>query len=169
MSSDKFQEEMLRVLPRLRGYATALTGNRFAAEDLIQDTVERAWSKSDRWREDRDIQMWLHTIMHNLYVDQLRQKTPPVLSLDESTGHEVPANGELPDEVLNMRDIDNALQQLPWQQREVLLLISLQDLSYEQAAYVLEIPIGTVMSRLSRAREKLRLLIEPPTLLRAVK
>jgi len=144
-------------LPRLRRYARALTGERSAADDLVQDTLERALSRFHLWRQGSDLRAWLFTIMHNIYVNQTRSRIRhPQEPLDESDANELrsrePDWGEL-------RDIDEALARLPSDQRSVVLLVGVEQFTYEEAAQVLDIPIGTVMSRLSRGRERLRLLL----------
>jgi RNA polymerase sigma-70 factor (ECF subfamily) len=144
-------------IPRLRRYARALTGDRAAADDLVQDTLERALSRFHLWRRGSDLRAWLFTIMHNIFVNQVRSRMRyPHEPLDE------PAVDRLqyrePD-WSELRDIGSALARLPIEQREVVLLVGLEQFTYEEAARVLEIPIGTVMSRLSRARERLRALL----------
>ena len=152
---------IVELIPRLRRYARALAGDRSAAEDLVQDTLERAWSKFHLYQRGTDLRAWLFTVMHNVYVNQRRaaRSTTP---LDE----EMPelAQPARETDALVLRDLDAAIRRLPAEQREVLLLVALEDMSYEQAARTLEIPIGTVMSRLARAREKLRVMLSglPP-------
>jgi len=142
-------------IPRLRRYARALTGERSAADDLVQDTLERAWNKFHLWRRGSDLRAWLFTIMHNVFINQVRARAAmPVVPLDDEI-MELPAHTAQVDR-LEIRDLDAALIRLPDEQREVLLLIALEQLSYEETAKALGIPIGTVMSRLSRARERLR-------------
>jgi RNA polymerase sigma-70 factor (ECF subfamily) len=144
-------------IPRLRRYARALTGDRSAADDLVQDTLERALSRFHLWRQGSDLRAWLFTIMHNIYVNQIRSRVRQQQEpFDEQTAEAVrsqePDWGEL-------RDIDDALSRLPDDQRAVVLLVGLEQFTYEEAARVLEIPLGTVMSRLSRGRERLRLML----------
>ena len=154
-------DDIVVLIPRLRRYARALAGDRSAAEDLVQDTLERAWSKFHLYRRGTDLRAWMFTVMHNVYVNQLR-----------AARHNVPLDDEMPElarparemDTLVLRDLDAAIRRLPAEQREVLLLVALEDMSYDQAAQALEIPIGTVMSRLARAREKLRVMLSglPP-------
>lgn len=148
-----FESEVVALLPVLRRYAHALTGNAAWADDLMQDTAERALNKRLKWRPDSNLKAWLLTMLRNLYIDQLRKQ------------HEAPDGGEdgpWPSEPLQeqvdglfLRDVQRALYCLPLDQREVLLLVGLEELSYQEAAAVLGIPRGTVMSRLSRARERM--------------
>ncbi len=151
---------LIASIPRLRRYALALTGNRSEADDLVQDTVERGWRKLSLWRYSSDMRAWLFGIMHNLHIDQFRRRPPPFDPLDDDT----PTAPVKPTQAhgLELRDLANALQQLPIEQREVLLLIGLEEMSYEEVAASLAIPLGTVMSRLSRGREKLRVLMDSP-------
>ena len=149
---------LLAEIPRLRRYARALLGNRAAADDLVQDTLERAWARHALWRAGSDLRAWLFSIMHNLRVDQLRRPNPPTHSLDEEE-FEVPIRATQSDR-LEVMDIESALRQLPDEQREVLLLVALEGSSYAEIAAALGIPTGTVMSRLARGRERLRLLME---------
>jgi RNA polymerase sigma factor (sigma-70 family) len=141
-------------LPRLRRYARALTGDAAAADDLVQDTLERALSRVRLFRTGTRHDAWLLAIMHNLFVSQVRQYVahPFTTSFDES---DAAVRGTEADQ-LAVRDLDRALSQLSPEHRSVLLLISLEEISYEEAARVLNIPVGTVMSRLSRARDHLR-------------
>ena len=147
---------LVALIPRLRRYARALVGDRAAADDLVQDTLERAWAKLHLFRGGTDLRAWLFTVMHNVHVNQVRAARPTD-ALDE----ELPelAQRAVQGDALVVRDLERALAALPAAQREVLLLVALEDLSYEEAAQVLDIPIGTVMSRLARAREKLRVLM----------
>ena len=154
-------DSIVELIPRLRRYARALAGDLIAADDLVQDTLERAWSKFHLYRRGTDLRAWLFTVMHNVYVNQLRALRP-VAQLDE----EMPelAQPARETDTLVLRDLDAAIRRLPPDQREVLLLVALEEMSYDEAAGTLGIPIGTVMSRLARAREKLRAMLSglPP-------
>lgn len=144
-------------IPRLRRYARALVGERHAADDLVQDTLERAINKFHLWRPGSDLRAWLFTIMHNVFVNQLRARgARPEEPLDDAFDTAAAAP---PVDRLEMRDLDAALARLPAEQREVVLLVGLEELSYAEASKVLGIPIGTVMSRLFRGRERLRVLM----------
>ena len=150
-----FSTGLDQLIPRLRRYARALTGERAVADDLVQDTLERAWSKLHLWRSGSDLRAWVFTIMHNTYMNQVRGRNPVHLVPIDDEALEMAAHGTQTDP-FEIRDLDAALRRLPDDQREVLLLIALEGLSYEDAARALAIPVGTVMSRLSRARERLR-------------
>ena len=150
-------EQVLEHIPRLRRYARALVGDRHAADDLVQDTLERAWNKFHLWRPGSDLRAWLFSIMHNVFVNQVRSKRNEV----EKTMEEMPvvAARATQSDALEIADIERALRTLPDDQREVLLLVAVEGMSYEEASGALSIPIGTVMSRLSRGRERLRRVI----------
>jgi len=144
-------------IPRLRRYARALTGDRAAADDLVQDTLERALSRFHLWRRGSDLRAWLFTIMHNIFVNQARSRMRyPHDALDESEADTLHYHD--PDWT-DLRDIGGALERLPVEQRTVVLLVGLEQFTYEEAARVLQVPIGTVMSRLSRGRERMRVLL----------
>jgi len=149
-------QRLVELIPRLRRYDRALVGDRATADDLVQDTLERAWAKLHLYRRGTDLRAWLFTVMHNVHVNRVRAAriTDP---LDE----EMPelAQRAPQGDALMVRDLDRAITRLPAEQRAVLLLVTLEEMSYEQVAGTLGIPIGTVMSRLSRARDKLRALM----------
>jgi len=145
-------------IPRLRRYARALAGDRARADDLVQDTLERAMIKMHLWQPGSDLRAWMFTIMHNIFVNQLRGQPAGVSAGAEDEVHQVAVRATQSDR-LEIRDLDSALLRLPEEQREVLLLIGLEQLSYSETAAILDVPTGTVMSRLSRARERLRSLL----------
>lgn len=148
---------LIALIPRLRRYARALVSERAAADDLVQDTLERAWSKLHLYRHGTDLRAWLFTVMHNVHVNQVRAARPTATLEDDMPEL---AQRAVQGDALLVRDLERAIAALPAAQREVLLLVALEDLSYEQTARVLGIPIGTVMSRLARAREKVRALMQ---------
>ncbi len=143
-------------IPRLRRYARALSGDSHRADDLVQDTLERALAKFHLWRRGSDLRAWLFTIMHNVFINQLKARREDY-PIDDAL--EAGLQGAPQPDLLELRDLDAALRQLPEEQREVLLLVGLEQLSYAEAGKVLGIPLGTVMSRLSRGRERLRALM----------
>jgi RNA polymerase sigma-70 factor (ECF subfamily) len=149
---------MVACLPRLRRYARALVCERAAADDLVQDTCERAWARIGTWQPGSDMRSWLFSIMHNLHVDQRRRNTPETLPMDDADTET--STRPTQTDALEVRDIEAALARLPVEQREVLLFVALEDMSYEETARLLGIPPGTVMSRLSRARQRMRALIQ---------
>ncbi|WP_332813649.1 sigma-70 family RNA polymerase sigma factor [Ramlibacter sp.] len=155
--------ELEAQIPQLRRYARALTGDAWAADDLVQDTLERACDRWQLWKAGSDLRAWLFTLMHNLFIDGARRALRQAgqrVDIDDAAP-ELAAPPAATDQLL---DLQRCLMRLPEEQREVLLLVTLQDLSYEEVARVTGTPIGTVMSRLSRARSRLRELMEgtPP-------
>lgn len=154
--------ELQAQVPRLRRYARALTGARDGADDLVQDTLERAWLKRALWQPGTHLRAWLFAVMHNVYVNE-RRRWRPVEPLDTTDDGPLGAGepGHPADSRLALRDIERALAQLSDDQRAVILLVGLEQLSYAEAARALAVPLGTVMSRLSRGRERLRELLDP--------
>jgi len=141
-------------IPRLRRYARALVGDRYVADDLVQDTLERAWNKFHLWRPGSDLRAWLFTIMHNVFVNQARRRRYEVEELtDEMSAAAVRATQG---DQLELQDVDRVLRSISPEQREVVLLVAVEQLTYEEVSRALDIPIGTVMSRLSRGRERMR-------------
>lgn len=160
--------DLIEHIPRLRRYARALVRDPARADDLVQDTLERALVKLDLWQPGSNLRAWLFTLMHNLFVNQARARREMETALDEAL--DIPVSGGQM-EALTARDIQSALARLPEAQREVLLLVGLEQFAYEEAAQVLGVPVGTVMSRLSRAREGMRRLLSdaPAVPLKVVK
>lgn len=150
--------DLVSQIPRLRRYARALTGDRHRADDLVQDTLERAWKKGSLWRPGTKLDAWLMTLMHNVFVNQWHaMRREPTQDLDDLPAE--PAARPEQDDAFELRDVHAALARLPVEQRAVLLLVALDERSYEETAAILELPIGTVMSRLARARARLRHLL----------
>ncbi|CDY76004.1 RNA polymerase sigma-54 factor RpoN [Caballeronia glathei] len=169
------EHELLAHVPRLRRYARALVRNPELADDLVQDTLERALRNFEKFEAGSDLRAWLFTIMHNLFLGQIRKASARAshVALDDEgiAEREFATQGNQADR-LEVRDLDYALQRLPIDQREVVLLIGLEGMSYTDVALTLEIPLGTVMSRLSRGRERLRALMgsaQPARALRAAR
>lgn len=163
------RQAIVAEIPRLRRYARALTGSREAADDLVQDTLETALAKWRFWQWGRELRPWLFAIMHNRHVDQVRSGQRLHYQPDDELP--TPAANDTALDGLALRDLERALAQLPVEQREVLLLVALEELSYAEAARVLGLPQGTVMSRLARARARLRALLagEAPVELKVIK
>ncbi|HTD03801.1 RNA polymerase sigma factor [Undibacterium sp.] len=151
-------KQLVACIPRLRRYARALVSDHALADDLVQDTLERAWNKLALWRSGSDMRAWLFGIMHNLHVNQIRRPALATVAL-EGDAFDLPVRASQGDQ-LEVRDLHSALQLLPGDQRAVLLLVALEQMSYEEVASTLDIPLGTVMSRLARGREKLRAQME---------
>jgi RNA polymerase sigma-70 factor (ECF subfamily) len=155
--------ELLAALPRLRRFARSLTGNRHDGDDLMQSTVERVLHKG--LPDNVELLRWMFKVCRNLWIDDRRAHRvrqvahrEPELSEEPIVSGEAVALGEL-----TLREVERALALLPEEQRAVLALVAVEGLSYREAAEVLDVPIGTVMSRLARARAALVTQFEPST------
>src|SRR6266545_2387452 len=147
------------LIPALRRYAYALLRDRAAADDLVQDALERALLHWSSRRNGGDLRAWLFTILRNLHIGSHRQarRRGTAVALEES---DLPETAAAQDIVLETQDVLAALDQLPEDQKSLMLLVGVEDFSYDEAARILDLPIGTVMSRLSRARRRLRSIVE---------
>lgn len=156
---DRIAAEIEPLIPALRRYAYALTRDHALADDLVQDTLERALSRWYLHRQGADLRAWLFAILRNFFLGQLRQakRRGSHINLDDAPAMAVRANQETD---IEAKDMISALAQLPEEQQSLLLLVGVEDLTYQQTADIMGIPLGTVMSRLSRARAKLRDLID---------
>ena len=156
MTVEAKRDALLAELPRLRRYAMALLRDRTAADDLVQDSVLRALDRLHLWREGTNMRTWLFTIMHNLYANKMRSLARR--RDDRPLDAAVMTRGEAPNQLhaVALAQLGEALATLPDAQRETLLLVGLEGMSYRESAEVLDVPVGTVMSRVSRARETLR-------------
>ena len=142
-------------IPSLRRYARGLVSDVARADDLVQDTLERAWSRFSLWQRRGEIRAWMFGIMHNQFIDGVRaRRSRP----EDSAGDDLPevAQRATQSDRIEVRDLERLLQRLPAEQRAVMLLIAVEEMTYAEAATALAVPIGTVMSRLARGREKLR-------------
>ena len=148
-------------IPALRRYAWALLRDPEAADDLVQDCLERAVSRWPLRRRDGDLRAWLFTIEHNLFVDGLRRRRREGAKVEIDQAGTLPGPPGGQEDRLAVRDILTCLDALPDDQRVVILLVGVEDFSYAEAARAIGVPIGTVMSRLSRGRERLRQLLDP--------
>ena len=166
--------DLVAAIPRLRRYARVLTGEANRADDLVQDTLARAWEKRALWQAGTDLRAWLFTVMHNLFINQraLARRDAATVSID---GAGAPAEvwqlSVRPSQqaYVELREVVLQMGRLPAEQREVLILAAVEEMKYEEIAQVLDIPIGTVMSRLSRARDKLGRIINEPVPLKVVR
>jgi len=148
-------------IPSLRRYARSLTGDATAADDLVQDCLERALSRRHLWLQRGSMRAWLFTILHNVHANKVRYESrrPHLVPIENGNHASV-----LPtqDHALRLSQFAKALLQLPEEQRAVILLVGLEEMTYAESAKILGVPIGTVMSRLSRGRERLRQLTSGP-------
>ncbi|GLU31136.1 sigma-70 family RNA polymerase sigma factor [Trinickia caryophylli] len=154
-----FESDVIARLGQLRRFARALTGDPSWADDLVQDTAERALVRHSAFRAGSNLRAWLFTILRNLYIDQLRARREFAVDDESAPWRSLEAPRSEVDGLV-LRDVQHALYHLPTEQREVLLLVCVEELTYQEASTVLGVPIGTVMSRLSRAREHMRTLLD---------
>lgn len=149
------RDRLIAEIPHLRRYARVLVRGEQEADDLVQACLERALRKLHLWQSERRLRSWLFSIMHNIHIDRARTLacSRPALSLDDVAEPSQMANQE---ERADVSTVLAAVERLPHDLRDVLVLVAIRELSYAEAAHTLEIPLGTLMSRLSRAREKLR-------------
>jgi len=146
-------------IPRLRRYARALTRDAVAADDLVQESLARGLAKQHLWKEGTDLRAWLFTILHNQYVNQVRRAVREGAAVAVSDTEPSLTHAADQGKRLELRDLDRALAKLPEEQRTVILLVGLEGMRYEAVAEIIDVPVGTVRSRLSRGREALRRLM----------
>ncbi len=146
-------------IPRLRRYARALTRDMVAADDLVQDCLTRALGKLHLWQRGTDLRAWLFTILHNQYVNYVRRSVREGAMVGLSDTEPLLTRAPQQGSRLELRDLERAIAKLPEEQRSAILLVGLEGLRYEEVAAVLDVPVGTVRSRLSRGREALRRLM----------
>jgi len=165
-----FDRQLQQQIPALRRYARSLLHSGTLADDLVQDCLMRALERRALWQPGSDLRAWLFTLMHNLYVNQIRrlQRQPLAVTLIDDLVADTEA---APEPAARHQMLQQQMARLPFPQREVLALVALEGFSYQQVAEILDIPIGTVMSRLNRARESMRqwLYSDQDTMLRRVK
>ena len=147
-------------IPRLRRYARALTRDVTRADDLVQSCLTRAIAKQHLWQPGTDLRAWLFTILHNQHVNDVRRSVHEGIhvAVEEMAPVMIVHPNALA--VLELRDLEAAIAKLPQEQRQVILLVGLEGMRYEEVALILGIPVGTVRSRLSRGREQLRKLMD---------
>jgi RNA polymerase sigma-70 factor, ECF subfamily len=161
MNADlNFKNDLIKTIPNLRAFAISLTGKSDRADDLVQETLMKAWAHSDSFEVGTNLKAWLFTILRNEFYTTIRKRKREVEDVD---GKIAGAVGTLPEQhsKLDMLDMQAALQQLPFDQRESLLLVSASGMSYEEAAAICNVAVGTIKSRVNRARMRLTELLNP--------
>lgn len=158
--SETLRHEIVALLPRLRRFGRSITRHREDADDLVQIAVERALTRWDQWRPGTRVDSWMFRIMQNAWIDELRtRQRQHQFFAPEEEGEEV--GGATSDAQIDALAVKKAMAQLNDDQRSVVALVLVEGLSYKEAAQVLEIPIGTLTSRLARARTTLQEILEP--------
>jgi len=151
-----FHRRLEEQIPRLRRYARALTRDTNRADDLVQDTLVRALAKQHLWQVGTNLRAWLFTLMHNQHVNDVRRSNREGGNIDVNEMASVLVANTDPTASRQLKELERCLARLPLEQREAILLVGLEGLRYDEAALILDVPIGTVRSRLSRGREALR-------------
>ncbi|MHA7834102.1 MAG: RNA polymerase sigma factor [Algiphilus sp.] len=155
-SREEFDWLLAAEIPHLRRYARTLAAHPAEADDLVQDCLERAMRKWRLWRGTARLRSWLFRMLHRLYLNRRRDGRHHDAAMPLDTVVDPGQAGNAGPAQLEVRDTVRRLQTLPVAQREAIVLLAIDDLSYEEAAWVLDIPVGTLRSRLSRGREQLR-------------
>lgn len=151
---DKFLEQVTALLPALRAFGRSLCGDPARADDLVQDTVLKAWTNREQFQTGSNLKAWLFTILRNCYYSELRHRKFEIEDPDGICASQM-AIAPDHDAKLHLRDLNRALQELPVDQREALVLVCATGLSYEEAADVCQVAVGTIKSRIARARDRL--------------
>jgi len=164
MALGQRNEALAAELPALRRHARALARDPSLAEDLVQDTMARAMERWHQRRPDGSLRAWLFTILHRTFLNHRRRESnaPVSLTPDGTLPERLAQQGVTAETRLWLTQLDRAFGELPQEQRQVLLLVAVEGFSYAEAAEAMAIPVGTVMSRLSRARERVRTILEEP-------
>jgi RNA polymerase sigma-70 factor (ECF subfamily) len=154
----QFRQHLLAAIPKLRAFALSLASHADYADDLVQETLMKAWNHQNSFQEGTNIKAWLFTILRNEYFSQLRKRRREVEDADgDYAGSVMTPGGQ--ESQLDMADLRIALQQLPDDQREAVVLVGASGFSYQEVAEICHVPVGTVKSRVNRARTKLAVLL----------
>ena len=162
MIAEGFGGLVVKEMPYLRALAIAMTGNRVLAEDLVQETLVKAWSHHDSFEEGTNLRGWLVTILRNTYFTEYRKHQREVQDSEGVFASRIGVDGGQQIKV-EMNQVQAAIGRLPEDQREVLMMTAVQELTYEEASALLNLPMGTVKSRLNCARARLVELLDPPS------
>lgn len=159
MAEPQFKTLLVQSIPSLRSFAMSLTGRRERADDLVQETLVKAWANQDKFATGSNLKAWLFTILRNEFYTYYRRRKNEVEDVD---GSHTASLASLPeqDSGLIVSDVEQALQQLSPDQREALMLLTASDMSYEEAAAICGVAVGTIKSRVNRARAKLAVLLD---------
>ena len=153
-----FERELIDLLPRLRRFARGLCGQAADADDLCQAAIERALKSREQWQPGTRLDSWMYRIMRNIWIDAMRaeRRRGPHDPIDSDTALQIAGDGQRVIEAsAELGDVNRALARLPGEQREAIVLVLVEGLAYKEAAEILEVPMGTLTSRLVRGREAL--------------
>jgi RNA polymerase sigma-70 factor (ECF subfamily) len=153
-ATDPFLDQVTALLPALRAFGRSLCGDPARADDLVQDTVLKAWTNREQFQSGSNLKAWLFTILRNCYYSELRHRKFEVEDPEGVCAAQLSV-APVHDAKLHLRDLNKALQELPSDQREALVLVCATGLSYEEAADVCQVAVGTIKSRIARARDRL--------------
>ncbi len=159
MSNSDFKKELLSCLGSLRAFAVSLSGNRDRADDLVQETVAKAWAKQESFTMGTNMKAWLFTILRNEFYGQMRKSGREVSDPDDYFTNNMSQHPEQFGK-LDLVDFQRALQQLPDDQREAIILVGASGFSYEESAQMCDCAVGTIKSRVNRARNTLQTLLD---------
>jgi RNA polymerase sigma-70 factor, ECF subfamily len=157
--SNQFRDDLIAAIPGLRAFGFSLTSRSDRADDLVQETLMKAWKHHESFQEGTNIKAWLYTILRNEFYSQLRKRRREVEDADGQYSNHVAVQAEQHGH-LDMADLKAALQQLPEDQREAIILVGASGFSYEEAATICMVAVGTIKSRVNRARKKLGEILE---------
>ena len=165
--TDEIRSRMVAVLPRLRRFAYALTGSTEQGDDLVQETCLRALSRVERWQPGSRLDSWMYRIAQNLWLDQMRANKVRGEVVDIDAMEVIPGSDgrEITESQLTLEAVNAALHRLPAEQRAVVALVCIEGVSYKEAADITGVPMGTIMSRLARARQALHTILDEPALM----
>ncbi len=154
-----FSDLIIGAIPSLRAFGLSLTGRADRADDLVQETLVKAWKHQDSFQTGTNVRAWLHTILRNEFYSQIRKRRREVEDADGVYSNKIAVSGGQEDH-MDMADMRVALMQLPEDQREAIILVGASGFSYQEAAEICGVAVGTVKSRVSRARERLAVLLD---------
>lgn len=161
MSGENFQNALVSAIPHLRAFARSFTSDAAAADDLVQETLIKAWNSQETFQAGTNFRAWLFTIQRNTFFTQQRKAKREIGDPDLTYTHSLSVGAEQPGHI-ELQDLRSALDTLPEEQREALLLVGAAGFSYEEAAEICGCAVGTIKSRVNRARGRLEELIGPP-------
>jgi RNA polymerase sigma-70 factor (ECF subfamily) len=169
--TDEIRSRMVAVLPRLRRFAYALTGSTEQGDDLVQETCVRALSRVETWQPGTRLDSWMYRIAQNIWFDRMRAQKVRGELVDVDAVEDIAGldGRDIAESQLALEEVDAALGRLPAEQRAVIALVCIEGLSYKEAAEISGVPVGTVMSRLARARQALHAILDEPAAVRSAR